>query len=82
MWSMEEDDGDVVALDPKGRLSVPRHLREELGLVPGEKLRLTVDEGELRVRSAAARPRKVQARRRWGKDAFLTAGEALVAGEE
>lgn len=76
------EDGDVVALDEKGRVSVPRHIREELGLTPGEKLLLSVDDGELRLRPAGRKQPKVKAGRRWGRDAFLSAGEALVAGEE
>lgn len=79
---MTEEDGDVVALDQKGRVSVPHRLREELGLQPGEKLLVTVEEGELRLRPARRTQATVKARRKWGKDAFLRAGEALVAGEE
>lgn len=78
---MEARAEDVVHLDAKGRLSVPKHIREALGLSPEEELVVTLDEGEIRVRPVVRRPRKLRIGRRWGKDAFLKAGEALFAGE-
>lgn len=70
---------DVVAVDEKGRVSVPRHLRDALGLHPGEKLVATVAEGTLHLKPLAPPRRTVRARRRWGKDAFVAAGEGLFA---
>lgn len=75
------DDGDVVAVDEKGRVSVPRHLRHQLGLQPGEKLVATVAEGALHLKPLAPERRTVRARRRWGKEAFVPAGEGLFAEE-
>ena len=38
----------------KGQITLPRFLREALGLKPGSVVSLTLDEGELRLRPAPA----------------------------
>ena len=38
----------------KGQITIPRFLRESLGLKPGSVVSLTLDEGELRLRPAPA----------------------------
>lgn len=66
-----------ITLDPAGRVVLPKTLRDELHLSPGDKLDLTVkgDEVTLRPRRAA-RPLQKE-RGVW----VLRTGEPLTAGE-
>jgi AbrB family looped-hinge helix DNA binding protein len=43
-----------------GRIVIPARLRHELGLQPGDRVILDVDDGELRVRSLDAAIRRAQ----------------------
>lgn len=76
------DAPQTVAVDDKGRIAVPRAVRERLGLGPREKLELTVEGGEIRLRPVVAEQPKARARRPWGKHTFMCAGEAAFGGDE
>jgi AbrB family looped-hinge helix DNA binding protein len=73
---------DVVSLDRKGRVTIPKPQREALGLAEEDELTLTLEGGELRLRPVARKQLKVRARRKWGREAFLKSGEATFADEE
>lgn len=75
------DAADTVAIDDKGRVPIPKSVRDRLGLAPREKLELTVEGGEIRLRPVVAEQYTIRVKRRWGKEAFLCAGEAAF-GEE
>lgn len=70
-----------MALDDRGRVRIPQVLRSALGLVPGAKLTVAVESGEIRLQPVIERY-KIRVRRRWGREAFLCAGEAAFAGDE
>ena len=53
----------ITTIDTAGRLVVPKALREEAGLVPGEPLEVTVQDGRIEIVPA---PRQVQIRQRDG----------------
>jgi len=64
-------------LDERGRILIPAEEREKLGLSPGAEVELIADKGTLVVRRKLPRPSSVfSRRRRWGREAFLDAGEA------
>jgi len=73
---------EVVSLDKKGRITIPKAHREALGLDPGEALTVAVAEGELRLRPVARPALKVRARRTWGREAFPGAKEAARGDDE
>lgn len=54
-------------LDAKGRVTIPKEMREALGIAPGAELLLQVVEGELRV----VTPRVALGRLRAARDALL-----------
>ena len=70
---------DVVSLDKKGRVTIPKPQREALGLAEDDELELTVEGCEIRLRPVARNPLKVRARRTWGPEAFPTSREAGFA---
>ena len=70
---------EVVYVDKRGRVTIPKPHRDALGLAEEDELTLTVEKGELRLRPLARKPRKVRARRRWGREAFPTSREAAFA---
>ncbi len=64
-------------LDERGRILVPAEERERLGLSPGAEIELLEQGGALVIRRSLPAPLSVfSAKRRWGREAFLDAGEA------
>ncbi|MBI4417053.1 MAG: AbrB/MazE/SpoVT family DNA-binding domain-containing protein [Euryarchaeota archaeon] len=73
---------ETVTLDKKGRVTIPKERREELGLMEDDRLLLAVEGAEIRLKPLVRRQLKVRAGRKWGKEAFPKAGEATFAAEE
>lgn len=73
---------ETVSLDKKGRITIPREKREELGLHEEDELQLAVEHGELRLKPLLRKQLKVKARRKWGREAFPKSREASFADEE
>ena len=73
---------DVVTVDKKGRVTIPKPHREALGLAEEDRLTLSVEGGEIRLRPETRAQHKVRARRKWGREAFLKSREAAFADEE
>lgn len=76
------DDAESVSVDEKGRVAIPKKVRERLGITPDEKLQLWVANGEIHLSPVVRKPTRIKAGRKWGKESFVNAGEALFAGEE
>jgi len=72
----------TVSVDRKGRVTIPKEAREHLNLSEEDRLVVTVDKGEVRLSLLVPEQPKLRRRRRWGKEAFPRAGEALFAGDE
>jgi AbrB family looped-hinge helix DNA binding protein len=73
---------ETVTLDKKGRVTIPKEKREELGITAEDRLLLIVEGAEIRLRPVVRQQLKVRASRRWGKEAFRKAGEATFAAED
>lgn len=65
----------TVTIDRAGRVVIPAHVRDRLGLRPGTRLHLAVEDGDIRLRPAAPPPQIVT------KGGRLVA-RPTVAGEE
>ena len=53
----------IVTIDTAGRLVIPKAIREEAGLFPGEPLEVTVRDGRVEIVPA---PREIEMRERGG----------------
>ncbi len=64
-------------MDERGRILIPLEVREKLGLKAGTtEFELSAENGALILRRIISEPLPVDARhRKWGKEAFLNAGE-------
>jgi AbrB family looped-hinge helix DNA binding protein len=64
-------------LDERGRILIPLEEREKLGLKTGTEINITSNDGVLILKPIIPEPIQVDAsHRKWGKEAFLNAGEA------
>jgi AbrB family looped-hinge helix DNA binding protein len=64
-------------LDERGRILIPLEERQKLGLKTGTEVDLISDDGVLILKPIIPEPLRVDAsHRKWGKEAFLDAGEA------
>ena len=81
-WDDHGGTMETVSLDKKGRITIPKAKREELGLGEDDEFRLEIERGELRLKPIVRKQLKVKARRRWGREAFPKTAEALFADEE
>lgn len=64
-------------LDERGRILIPLEEREKLGLKVGTEINITTSDGVLILKPIIPQPIQVNAsHRKWGKEAFLNAGEA------
>lgn len=68
----------TAVVDKSGRLLVPASQRKALGIKPGDRLRLSITEGELRVTSFKQALQRVQAlARRYNKGKGLASEELI-----
>ncbi|NIQ06093.1 MAG: AbrB/MazE/SpoVT family DNA-binding domain-containing protein [Candidatus Korarchaeota archaeon] len=72
----------TVKVDDRGRITLPKQLREELQLHPGEELVIREEKGVIHIFRQFQPPKKIHSKRKWGKEAFLDAGEATFGEKE
>ena len=63
-------------MDERGRVLIPLDERERLGLSVGVEFEVEEEKGTLLLKPIIPKPLKVQAKRKWSKEAFLDSGEA------
>lgn len=64
-------------MDERGRILIPSEEREKLGLKAGTEFELIEENGVLLLKPIIPKPIKVRSKKdKWGKEAFLDAGEA------
>ena len=66
----------VVKTDGKGRILIPSRFRKQLKLKNGSRLKMRIVKGRIILEPIIPRSAKVRASRKWGREAFLDAGEA------
>lgn len=68
-------------IDQRGRVTIPKEIRERLGLDSGDELEVELDDGSIRLRADVPALETVSTDRDWGPEAFMDAGEATFGGE-
>ncbi len=68
----------TVTVDGKGRIYIPKDIRDKLGIKSGDEVKLVV-EGDRLVILVERRVKTLKRGRRWSREAFPDAGEALVS---
>ena len=69
----------ITTIDSAGRLVVPKAIREQAGLLPGEPLEVTLHDGRVEIAPA---PRQVRIRERDGLRIAEPAGSYETLGED
>jgi AbrB family looped-hinge helix DNA binding protein len=69
----------ITAIDHAGRLVIPKAIREQAGLLPGEPIEVTLHDGRVEIVPA---PRKVRIRERDGLRIAEPAGSYETLGED
>jgi len=67
---------DIVILDDRGRILIPKKYRKLLKLKPKSRLKIKVIDGIITLDPEIPKPKTIKSGRKWGREAFLDAGEA------
>ncbi len=76
-------DRERVTVDDRGRITLPKHVRDRLQLDEGDDLDLEFEDGEIHLRPNRPPFEPITSGKRdWGTEAFAGAGEALFGDED
>ena len=76
-------DGETVTVDGRGRITLPKPVRERLHLDEGDELAVIINEGEIHLHPERESFEPIDSgKRQWGSEAFLDAGTAIVSDPE
>ncbi len=80
--STETEDVDRIEVDDRGRITIPKHVRERLGIVPGDEFELELEDSRIVLRTEHEGLETATARKEDWDDHPFDAGEALFGGSE
>jgi AbrB family looped-hinge helix DNA binding protein len=63
-------------VDSRGRITIPKRLREELQIRPGDRFRFEEHDEAILLRRETRAIHTVRSGRSWGREPFLDAGKA------
>ncbi len=66
----------TIEIDDRGRVTIPKAVRDRLGIHPGDRMTVEVAEGEIRLRPDISGLETVTRGDDWGSEAFQDAGRA------
>lgn len=74
---------DTVTVDDRGRVTLPKRVRERLQLGEGDDLDVEFEDGEIHLRpNRPSFEPMTSGKDEWGPEAFMDAGEALFGNIE
>lgn len=79
--SDDESEYGTAELNERGRLTIPKSLRDELNLGDGTTFRIVREDGDIRLVRVLPDLDTVTRGGDWGDEAFRDAGEATFGGE-
>lgn len=85
MSSTEEgdtEDYDTATINDRGRLTIPKQLREELSLEDGTEFEVRREGGDIRLVRKLPDLETLSRGGEWGEEAFRDAGEATFGGAD
>lgn len=71
----------TIELDDRGRVTIPQEIRKRLRIEPGDSLEITIEDGDVRLRTVREGIAFARRDNEWGEEAFLDAGEAMFGDE-
>ena len=67
---------EKVNLDERGRVTIPKSIRDKHNFVPGEEFEISDENDRLILKVIVPEQRTLERSGNWGKDTFLKAGES------
>ncbi len=67
---------EKVILDDRGRVTIPKSIREKHNFIPGEEFEIVDENDKLILKLLIPKQKTVKSSVEWGKNTFLRAGES------
>ena len=67
---------EKVTIDERGRVTIPKSIREKYNFIPGEELEIIDENDKIILKLFIPKQKTVKSSGKWGKDTFLKAGES------
>ncbi len=67
---------EKVTIDERGRVTIPKSIREKHNFIPGEEFEIIDENDKLILKLLIPKQKTVKSSRKWGKYTFFKAGES------
>ena len=67
---------EKVSIDDRGRITIPKSIREKHNFFPGEEFEIVDENDKLILKLLIPKQKTVKSSTKWGKNTFLKAGES------
>jgi len=67
---------EKVTIDERGRVTIPKSIREKYNFIPGEEFEIIDENDKIILKLLIPKQKTVKSSGIWGKNAFLKAGES------
>lgn len=67
---------EKVTIDERGRVTIPKSIREKYNFIPGEELEIIDENDKIILKLLIPNQKTVKSSGKWGKNTFLKAGES------
>jgi AbrB family looped-hinge helix DNA binding protein len=67
---------EKVTIDERGRVTIPKNIREKYNFIPGEEFEIIDENDKIILKILVPKQKTVKSSRNWGKNTFLKAGES------
>ncbi|HDZ18508.1 hypothetical protein LCGC14_1373330 [marine sediment metagenome] len=67
---------EKVTIDERGRVTIPKSIREKYNFIPGEEFEIIDENDKIILKLLIPNQKTVKSSGKWGKNTFLKAGES------